>query len=42
MIRLLNVERVDDLPVVLAQVYHMQIPTLLDRFYPPMATGKAT
>ena len=34
MIRLLNVERVDDLPVVLAQVYQMQLPALLDQFYP--------
>lgn len=34
MIRLLNVERVDDLPVVLAPVYQMQLPALLDQFYP--------
>jgi len=33
-IRLLKVERVDDLPVLLAQVYQMQIPALLDQFYP--------
>ena len=41
-IRLIKVERVDDLPVVLAQVYQMQIPALLDQCYPTMATGKAT
>ena len=33
-IRLIKVERVDDLPVVLAQVYQMQIPALLDQCYP--------
>jgi transposase len=33
-IRLINVERVDDLPVGLAQVYPMQIPALLDQCYP--------
>ena len=33
-IRLIKVERVDDLPVVLAQVYQMQLPALLDQFYP--------
>lgn len=39
-IRLIKVERVDDLPVVLAQVYQMQLPALLDRFYPTHAHWK--
>jgi transposase len=33
-IRLIKVERVDDIPVLLAQVQKMQIPALLDQFFP--------
>ena len=33
-IRLIKVERVDDIPVLLAQVQNMQIPALLDQFFP--------
>jgi transposase len=33
-IRLIKVERVDDIPVLLAQVHKMQIPALLDQFFP--------
>lgn len=34
MISLLNVERVDDLPVVLAQISQMGLPAVLDQFFP--------
>jgi hypothetical protein len=33
-IRLIKVERVDDIPVLLAQVQKMQVPALLDQFFP--------
>jgi transposase len=33
-IRLIKVERVDDIPVLLAQVQTMQVPALLDQFFP--------
>ena len=33
-IRLIKVERVDDIPVLLAQVQKMQVPALLDQFLP--------
>ena len=31
---LMNVERVDDIPVLLDQMQTMQVPSLLDRFFP--------
>jgi hypothetical protein len=41
-IRLIKVERVDDIPVLLAQVQKMQVPALLDQFFPTHgATGRA-
>src|SRR5512147_915417 len=33
-IRLIKVERVDDIPGLLAQVQNRQIPALLDQFFP--------
>jgi transposase len=33
-IRLIKVERVDDIPVLLAQLQKMQVPALLDQFFP--------
>ena len=33
-IRMIKVERVDDLPVLLAQVQKMRVPALLDQFFP--------
>jgi transposase len=33
-IRLIKVERVDDIPLLLAQMHKMQIPVLLDQFFP--------
>ena len=33
-ISLLKVERVDDLPVVLAQIHPMGLPAVLDQYYP--------
>ena len=34
LINLLKVERVDDIPVVLAQISQMELPAVLDRFFP--------
>src|SRR5947199_1069982 len=33
-IRLIKVERVDDIPVLLAQVQKMQVPAVRDQFFP--------
>jgi hypothetical protein len=33
-IRLIKVERVDDIPVLLAHLQKMQVPVLLDQFFP--------